>query len=481
MEEKIGQFHSWVQKNPGKRGQVGAADGRAGAARQAAAHAALSSEGAGLGAIHGPALLHCTAERVDFAGCGAPLVSTNCTATARRCPPRSAGLPLFLRETAAPELVQVGSTKLDMLEAKQPSALPGMVWPHRCARLWASPAAEGLPPGCAHACTSASLAASICQPSGTPPSWHAIPWACSTSEERFYWEQWLVDIQVLGPAPAEFEEQQAFAASSLRAQRRQRAQTAIEECLTAVVRHGGCCTKCWGRGGGGSGVCRCPDGFRCHSARQSQYDCAWRAMRSPDVWPLRVRLSACCQHCSRPAHELFPAPAHGARCSEREARPHPSSGVGIRCHLPLCHHRRRVRAGAPRAAFTTGRLAAAAGREQGSAACCVPACATGAPCACGKPTDGSPCAPAFLAAGTAALALAWTLSGACCSTPTRPLCCTEALCGHPAAPPLLQRWLLARSSGCALAAAGTALSGALAWQPRATERHSSSVGYAPAR
>ncbi|KAL4419641.1 hypothetical protein ABPG77_008582 [Micractinium sp. CCAP 211/92] len=59
----------------------------------------------------------------------------------------------------------------------------------------------------------------------------------STAEERFYWEQWLIDIQVLGPAPAEFEEQQTIAATSLRAQRRQRAQAAIEECLTSVVRH----------------------------------------------------------------------------------------------------------------------------------------------------------------------------------------------------------------------------------------------------
>lgn len=59
----------------------------------------------------------------------------------------------------------------------------------------------------------------------------------STSEERLYWEQWLIDVQVLGPSPPDFEEQQAFAASSLRAQRRQRVQAALEECLTAVVRH----------------------------------------------------------------------------------------------------------------------------------------------------------------------------------------------------------------------------------------------------
>ncbi len=40
------------------------------------------------------------------------------------------------------------------------------------------------------------------------------------------------------PPPAEFEEQQAFAASALRSQRRQRVQAAIEEGLTGIVRQG---------------------------------------------------------------------------------------------------------------------------------------------------------------------------------------------------------------------------------------------------
>lgn len=59
--------------------------------------------------------------------------------------------------------------------------------------------------------------------------WHLISWLlfpllCSTAEERLYWEQWLVDVTVLPPPPADFEERNAFAASSLRAQRRQRVQ-----------------------------------------------------------------------------------------------------------------------------------------------------------------------------------------------------------------------------------------------------------------
>ena len=67
---------------------------------------------------------------------------------------------------------------------------------------------------------------------------------CSTQEERLYWEQWLLDISILGgpagasSAAAAFEEQDALAAGSLRAQRRQRVQAAIEECLKAIVRHG---------------------------------------------------------------------------------------------------------------------------------------------------------------------------------------------------------------------------------------------------
>ena len=64
----------------------------------------------------------------------------------------------------------------------------------------------------------------------TRASWHLITLAhapslvCSTAEERLYWEQWLVDVTVLPPPPADFEERNAFAASSLRAQRRQRVQ-----------------------------------------------------------------------------------------------------------------------------------------------------------------------------------------------------------------------------------------------------------------
>ncbi|KAI3426852.1 hypothetical protein D9Q98_006798 [Chlorella vulgaris] len=58
----------------------------------------------------------------------------------------------------------------------------------------------------------------------------------STSEERLYWEQWVVEVAVVEPPPAEFEEQQAFAASALRSQRRQRVQAAIEEGLTGIVR-----------------------------------------------------------------------------------------------------------------------------------------------------------------------------------------------------------------------------------------------------
>lgn len=58
----------------------------------------------------------------------------------------------------------------------------------------------------------------------------------STAEERLYWEQWVLEVAVAEPPPAEFEEQQAFAASSLRAQRRQRLQAAIEEGLTCIVR-----------------------------------------------------------------------------------------------------------------------------------------------------------------------------------------------------------------------------------------------------
>ena len=83
-----------------------------------------------------------------------------------------------------------------------------------------------------------------------PPAGHALTHRClpachcSTQEERLSWEQWLLDISILGgpagasSAAAAFEEQDALAAGSLRAQRRQRVQAAIEECLTSIVRHG---------------------------------------------------------------------------------------------------------------------------------------------------------------------------------------------------------------------------------------------------
>ena len=75
----------------------------------------------------------------------------------------------------------------------------------------------------------------------------SCPPSRSTHEERLYWEQWLLDISILGgggppgassAAAAAFEEQDSLAADSLRAQRRQRVQAAVEECLTAIVRHG---------------------------------------------------------------------------------------------------------------------------------------------------------------------------------------------------------------------------------------------------
>ena len=71
------------------------------------------------------------------------------------------------------------------------------------------------------------------------PSSPSPPHPChlSTAEERLYWEQWVLEVAVAEPPPAEFEEQQ----SSLRAQRRQRLQAAIEEGLTCIVRAGGCC------------------------------------------------------------------------------------------------------------------------------------------------------------------------------------------------------------------------------------------------
>jgi hypothetical protein len=68
-----------------------------------------------------------------------------------------------------------------------------------------------------------------------------LPLACrSTAEERLHWEQWAVEVSVAEPPPAEFEEQQAFAAGSLRAARRARLQAAIEEALAGIVRDGGC-------------------------------------------------------------------------------------------------------------------------------------------------------------------------------------------------------------------------------------------------
>lgn len=149
-----------------------------------------------------------------------------------------------------------------MLRAAAPVASPSLqpkCWPGRCAAVRSS---------------------ALCQagaPSGTTHISHTLnsPAACSTAEERFYWEQWLIDIQVLGPAPAEFEEQQAIAATSLRAQRRQRAQAAIEECLTAVVRHGGCCASC----------------------RRDACECCWRlpALR----WCMLPFWKSTCDHTSR--------------------------------------------------------------------------------------------------------------------------------------------------------------------------------------
>ncbi len=56
----------------------------------------------------------------------------------------------------------------------------------------------------------------------------------STAEERLYWEQWLVDVTALPPPPADFEERNAFASSSLRAQRRQRVQVRRPEGWVAV-------------------------------------------------------------------------------------------------------------------------------------------------------------------------------------------------------------------------------------------------------
>ena len=50
----------------------------------------------------------------------------------------------------------------------------------------------------------------------------------STAEERLYWEQWLLDVSALPPPPPEYEEGNVFAASSLRAQRRQRVQVGAE-------------------------------------------------------------------------------------------------------------------------------------------------------------------------------------------------------------------------------------------------------------
>lgn len=50
------------------------------------------------------------------------------------------------------------------------------------------------------------------------------------------------------PPPADFEEQQAFAAGSLRAARRARLQAALEEALAGIVRAGGRCFWRAGRG-----------------------------------------------------------------------------------------------------------------------------------------------------------------------------------------------------------------------------------------
>jgi len=54
-------------------------------------------------------------------------------------------------------------------------------------------------------------------------------------EERLFWEQWCINLEVLDPKVS-LTEQSSFSASSARAQRQAKLQAALEELLTAIVR-----------------------------------------------------------------------------------------------------------------------------------------------------------------------------------------------------------------------------------------------------
>ncbi|GAB4818701.1 hypothetical protein N2152v2_005747 [Parachlorella kessleri] len=57
----------------------------------------------------------------------------------------------------------------------------------------------------------------------------------SKQEERLYWEQWFINITI-AEANTAFEEQQSVASSAVRAQRKQRLQESLEECITTIVK-----------------------------------------------------------------------------------------------------------------------------------------------------------------------------------------------------------------------------------------------------
>eukprot|EP00887_Chlorella_sp_A99_P001068 scaffold14.g1068.t1 len=59
----------------------------------------------------------------------------------------------------------------------------------------------------------------------------------SKGEERLYWEQWYINLLVLDQeGAAALEEQSPFVSGSLRAQRKQAVQAALEDCLATIVR-----------------------------------------------------------------------------------------------------------------------------------------------------------------------------------------------------------------------------------------------------
>ena len=249
VEEKVDQFAAWAQKHPGKRGQV-----------RVVVVVVVEAVEAGLGqgcrVAAGPPL-SATATLCCCPG------QSPAREHSGSCPPPTtlAGVPVVLREAPAPELVQVGTRGLCLccfcfsaVIVYQARMLAGggegLAAVSRSARLvsfWAAP------PVCCYHHPHHTLAPHLTTPPLPSPLPPPTALQRSTAEERLYWEQWLVDVAVAPAPPAEFEERDAAAASALSAQRRQRVQAAIEECLTLIVQHGEGAGGEWV--GGGRGGC----------------------------------------------------------------------------------------------------------------------------------------------------------------------------------------------------------------------------------